>query len=164
MIAQMNIFNARSLWMAILVLCLIYGDINALSQTTNVTRSITISPVSAAQTNFYPNITNVNCIVVTTGNLDNLPAKWITDPKQIQEILTFVNRQHAGWHQPMLSDTPTGPVVLRFFDGNSCKAFLGIGDNFFSVGQNVFGDAWCKDATEKQKKEIFSILGPTKEL
>lgn len=117
--------------------------------------------ISATQTNFHPYITNVNCIVVTTGNLGNLSAKWITDPKQIREILTFVNRQYEGWYQPMLSDTPTGPVVLRFFDGNNSKGFLGIGDNFFSVGQNAFGDdAWCKDASEKQKKEIFSILGP----
>jgi hypothetical protein len=116
-----------------------------------------LAKVRLTQRSSFPLITNVNCVVVSTADLDWLCIKWITETQQVQNILAFVNGQRNDWSQQL--DAPSGSIGFELFNGDEWEGYFGIGENFFTASQGALGEGLCKDCTQDEKRQVMALIG-----
>ena len=110
-------------------------------------RRTTLEPIPAA----------TRVVVVANYGRDSLPP--ITDPAQIERLLTFINARASNWDEPWYG-VPVPRIRVTIYAGPGDRApaaYFGAGPNFFEAIRGVYFGS--RAATRAEIAEFLAIVG-----
>ena len=106
-----------------------------------------------------PEMTSVSSVFIVTNERKRI--KEIADPKQMREIVDFVNMQRTNWRSPA-AGVPVPSVILEFYEGDQFKGTFGVGNGFFETQRS--GSLLSKRISHEDEKRFLDLIGVGEEM
>ena len=120
---------------------------------------ITLFQGACDQYTSLPEITSVSSVIVVTNERKRI--KEISDPRQIRQIVDFVNTQRTNWRSPA-AGVPVPSVILEFYEDDRFKGTFGVGNGFFETQR--LGSLLSKSISHEDEKRFLDLIGVGEEL